>query len=87
MFSAECWTVTTQVETRLSVMETKMLHWTAGVMRLDRIRNHAIIRQRFGAVLNAAKLRETRLHECYPIIGTNADNVRKNGLNIYVHGT
>ncbi|VDP21512.1 unnamed protein product [Heligmosomoides polygyrus] len=47
MYGAECWPVTKEVETRLSVMETKMLRWTAGVTRVDRIRNDAI-RQKFG---------------------------------------
>ncbi|VDP00620.1 unnamed protein product [Heligmosomoides polygyrus] len=54
---AECWPVTKEVESRLSVMETKMLRWTAGVTRLDRVRNDTI-RQRFGVV---EKLREARL--------------------------
>ncbi|VDP35442.1 unnamed protein product [Heligmosomoides polygyrus] len=31
MYGAECWPATKEVETRLSVMETKMLRWTAGV--------------------------------------------------------
>ncbi|VDP06675.1 unnamed protein product [Heligmosomoides polygyrus] len=47
MYGAECWPATKEVETRLSVMETKMLRWTAGVTRMDRIRNDAI-RQKFG---------------------------------------
>ncbi|VDO84713.1 unnamed protein product [Heligmosomoides polygyrus] len=42
MYGAECWPATKEVETRLSVMETKMLRWTAGVTRMDRIRNDAI---------------------------------------------
>ncbi|VDO66575.1 unnamed protein product [Heligmosomoides polygyrus] len=41
-------------------METKMLRWTAGVTRLDRVRND-IIRQRFGVAPIAEKLREARL--------------------------
>ncbi|VDP00896.1 unnamed protein product [Heligmosomoides polygyrus] len=34
VYGAECWPVTKEFETSLSVMETKMLHWTAGVMRM-----------------------------------------------------
>ncbi|VDO75284.1 unnamed protein product [Heligmosomoides polygyrus] len=49
MYVAECWPATKEVETRLSVMETKMLRWTAGVTRMDRIRND-VIRQKFGVV-------------------------------------
>ncbi|VDO18516.1 unnamed protein product [Heligmosomoides polygyrus] len=39
MDGAECWPATKEVESRLSVTETKMLRWTAGVTRLDHIRN------------------------------------------------
>ncbi|VDP01545.1 unnamed protein product [Heligmosomoides polygyrus] len=35
MYGAECWPATKEVETRLSVMETKMLRWMAGVTRMD----------------------------------------------------
>ncbi|VDO65843.1 unnamed protein product [Heligmosomoides polygyrus] len=60
MYGAECWPATKEVETRLSVMETKMLCWTAGVTRMDRIRND-VIRQKFGVVPIADKMREARL--------------------------
>ncbi|VDO87166.1 unnamed protein product [Heligmosomoides polygyrus] len=45
MYGAE----TKEAETRMSVVETKMLGWTAGVTRMDCIRNEAI-RQNFGVV-------------------------------------
>ncbi|VDP41741.1 unnamed protein product [Heligmosomoides polygyrus] len=38
-------------------METKMLRWTTGVTRLDRVRN---IRQRFGVTPIFEKMREAR---------------------------
>ncbi|VDP34982.1 unnamed protein product [Heligmosomoides polygyrus] len=60
MHGAVCWHETKEVETRLSVMETKMLRWTAGVMRMDRTRNDAI-QQKFGVVPIADKMREARL--------------------------
>ncbi|VDP39930.1 unnamed protein product, partial [Heligmosomoides polygyrus] len=60
VYGAECWPATKEVETRLSVMETKMLRWTAGVTRMDRIRNDAI-RQKFGVAPIADKMREARL--------------------------
>ncbi|VDO84986.1 unnamed protein product [Heligmosomoides polygyrus] len=41
-------------------METKMLRWTAGVTRMDRIRKDAI-QQKFGVVPIADKMREARL--------------------------
>ncbi|VDP06181.1 unnamed protein product [Heligmosomoides polygyrus] len=47
MYGAECWPATKEVERRLSVKETKMLRWTDGVTRMERIRN-GVIRQKFG---------------------------------------
>ncbi|VDP22485.1 unnamed protein product [Heligmosomoides polygyrus] len=41
-------------------MEAKMLRWTAGVTRMDRIRND-VIRQKFGVAPIADKMREARL--------------------------
>ncbi|VDO98699.1 unnamed protein product [Heligmosomoides polygyrus] len=63
MFSAECWPATKEVEMRFIVMETKMLRWTAGVTRTDRIRNDAIwqIRKKFGVAPIVDKLREALL--------------------------
>ncbi|VDO62083.1 unnamed protein product [Heligmosomoides polygyrus] len=34
MYGVDCWHVTKEVETSLSVIEPKMLRWTAGVMRM-----------------------------------------------------
>ncbi|XGW34527.1 hypothetical protein V3C99_018444 [Haemonchus contortus] len=42
IYGAECWPATKEVEARLSVMETKMLRWTAGVTRLNSMSNDAI---------------------------------------------
>ncbi|VDO60117.1 unnamed protein product [Heligmosomoides polygyrus] len=41
-------------------METKMLRWTAGVTRMDHIRNDAI-QQKFGVAPIADKMREAHL--------------------------
>ncbi|VDO87363.1 unnamed protein product [Heligmosomoides polygyrus] len=49
-----------EAETRLSVMETKMLRWTAGLTRMDHIRND-VIRQKFGVTPIADKMCEARL--------------------------
>ncbi|VDP01175.1 unnamed protein product [Heligmosomoides polygyrus] len=63
-----------EIESRLSVMETNMLRWTAGVTRLDRVRNDTI-RQKFGVAPIAEKLREARLR-CYcHVLRTNNDTV------------
>ncbi|VDO90898.1 unnamed protein product [Heligmosomoides polygyrus] len=66
-------------------MGTKMMRWTAGVTRLDRIRNDEI-RQRFGVAPIADKLREARLRWYGHVLRASGDTVRKIGLNIDVPG-
>ncbi|VDP14965.1 unnamed protein product [Heligmosomoides polygyrus] len=61
-------------------METKMLRWTAGVTRLDHVRNVSI-RQRFGFAPSADKLREARLRWYGHVLRANDDTVRKIDLN------
>ncbi|VDO80769.1 unnamed protein product [Heligmosomoides polygyrus] len=85
MYGAECWPATKEVETRLSVMETKMLRWTAGVTRMDRIRNDAI-RQKFGVAPIADKMREARLRWYGHVLRGKEDSVRKVGLELDVFG-
>ncbi|VDO78014.1 unnamed protein product [Heligmosomoides polygyrus] len=80
-----CWSATKEVETRLSVMETKMLRWTAGVTRMDRIRNDAI-RQKFGVVPIADKMREARLRWYGHVLRGKEDSVRKIRLELEVSG-
>ncbi|VDP20859.1 unnamed protein product [Heligmosomoides polygyrus] len=60
IYVAECSPATKEIERRLSVMEAKMLRWTAGDTRLDRARNDSI-RQSFGVSPIVEKLREARL--------------------------
>ncbi|VDP39796.1 unnamed protein product [Heligmosomoides polygyrus] len=85
IYGAECWPATKEVETRLSVMETKMLRWTAGVTRMDRIRNDAI-RQKFGVAPIADKMREARLRWYGHVLRGKEDSVRKIGLELEVAG-
>ncbi|EYB91787.1 hypothetical protein Y032_0202g1790 [Ancylostoma ceylanicum] len=66
-------------------METKMLRWTAGVTRADRIRNKKI-RERFGIAPIADKLRETRLRWYGHVLRANKDTICKVGLNLEVPG-
>ncbi|VDO24491.1 unnamed protein product [Heligmosomoides polygyrus] len=57
-----------------------MLRWTAGVTRMDRIRNDAI-RQKFGVAPIADKMREARLRWYGHVLRGKEDSVRKIGLN------
>ncbi|EYB87852.1 hypothetical protein Y032_0256g368 [Ancylostoma ceylanicum] len=85
LYGAECWPATKEVERRLSVMETKMLRWTAGVTRADRIRNEKIS-ERFGIAPIADKLRETRLRWYGHVLRANEDTICKVGLDLEVPG-
>ncbi|VDP33479.1 unnamed protein product [Heligmosomoides polygyrus] len=82
---AECWPGTKEVETRLSVIEEKMLSWTAGVTCMDRIRND-VIRRKFGVAPIADKMREARLRWYGHVLRGKEDSVRKIGLNFEVNG-
>ncbi|VDP17650.1 unnamed protein product [Heligmosomoides polygyrus] len=66
-------------------METKMLRWTTGVTRMDRIRNDAI-RQKFGVAPIIDKMREARLRWYGHVLRGKEDSVRKIGLNFEVIG-
>ncbi|VDP49862.1 unnamed protein product [Heligmosomoides polygyrus] len=66
-------------------METKMLRWTAGVTRMDSIRNDAI-RQKFGVAPIPDKMREARLRWYGQVLRAKEDNVRKIGLELDVSG-
>ncbi|EYC20669.1 hypothetical protein Y032_0021g355 [Ancylostoma ceylanicum] len=62
-------------------MEMKMLRWTAGITRTDRIRNEKI-RKRFGIAPIADKLRETRLRWYGHVLRANDDTIRKVCLDL-----
>ncbi|VDO63927.1 unnamed protein product [Heligmosomoides polygyrus] len=79
----EFWPATKELETLLSVMETKMLGWTAGVTRMDRIRNDAI-RQTFGVAPIADKMREARSRWYGDVLRGEEDSIRKIGLELEV---
>ncbi|VDO23027.1 unnamed protein product [Heligmosomoides polygyrus] len=64
-------------------METKMLRWTAGITRLDRVRNESV-RQRFGVTPIFEKMREARLQWYGHVLRAKGDTVRKTGLNLDV---
>ncbi|VDP08263.1 unnamed protein product [Heligmosomoides polygyrus] len=81
MYGAECWPVTKESESRLSIM----LRWMAGITRLDRIRNEAI-RQKVGVAPIADRMREARLRWYGHVLRGNEGSVHKIGLNFEVSG-
>ncbi|VDP61185.1 unnamed protein product [Heligmosomoides polygyrus] len=84
-YGAQCYPVTKEIESRLSVMETKVSRWTAVLTRLDRVRNDTM-RQRFGVVPIADKLREACLRWYPHVLRANDGTVCKIGLNLEVSG-
>ncbi|VDO97410.1 unnamed protein product [Heligmosomoides polygyrus] len=66
-------------------METKVLRWTAGDTRMDRIRND-VIRQKFGVAPIADKMREALLRWYGHVLRGKEDSVRKIGFNFEVIG-
>ncbi|VDP23804.1 unnamed protein product [Heligmosomoides polygyrus] len=62
-----------------------MLRWTAGVTRMDRLRND-VIRQRFGIAPIADKMREARLRWHGHVLRGKEDSVRKIALKLEVVG-
>ncbi|EYC14723.1 hypothetical protein Y032_0039g120 [Ancylostoma ceylanicum] len=73
------------MERRISVMEMRMLRWMGGITQLDRICNQDI-RQRFGVVAKADKLREARLRWFGHVLPAKGDKVCRIGYDLDVQG-
>ncbi|VDP01548.1 unnamed protein product [Heligmosomoides polygyrus] len=63
----------------------EILRWTAGVTRMDRIRND-VIRQKFAVAPISGKMREARLRWYGHVLRGEEDSVRKIGLKFEVSG-
>ncbi|EYB83101.1 hypothetical protein Y032_0342g3016 [Ancylostoma ceylanicum] len=55
LYGAECWPTTLKHEQTLHAMEMRMLRWTQGLTRLDRVRNDDV-RAMFGVAPIVAKM-------------------------------
>ncbi|PIO74081.1 calmodulin binding domain protein [Teladorsagia circumcincta] len=77
MYGAERWSASKEIERRLGMMETKMLRWTAGITRSDRIRSDTV-RDRSSVAPVADKMRESRFSWYGHVLGE-GDSVRKIG--------
>ncbi|VDP04070.1 unnamed protein product [Heligmosomoides polygyrus] len=85
VFDRENWRHHTRRANPAAKRETKMLRWTAGVTRVDRIRND-VIRQKFGVAPIDDNMREARLRWYDHVLRGKEDSVRKIGLNFEVIG-
>jgi hypothetical protein len=85
LYGAECWPTTKKDEARLSVMEMRMLRWTLGVTRLDRIPNDTI-RQAITVAPITDKLKETRLRWYGHVRRREEDHLAKRVMSLEVEG-
>ncbi|XP_068082112.1 uncharacterized protein [Anabrus simplex] len=85
LYGTECWPATKEVECRLSVMETKMLRWTAGITRLDHILNDNI-RKRFGVAAIQKKMQENRLRWFGHVLRAEDNTLAKSAYTLEVAG-
>ncbi|EPB72944.1 hypothetical protein ANCCEY_07976 [Ancylostoma ceylanicum] len=85
LYGAECWPTTLKHEQTLHTMEMRMLRWTQGLTRLDRVRNDDV-RAMFGVAPIVAKMREARLRWYGHVLRSDDNSVAKSAMNIIVEG-
>ncbi|EYC21300.1 hypothetical protein Y032_0019g3737 [Ancylostoma ceylanicum] len=85
LYGAECWPTTLKQEQTLHTMEMRMLRWTCGITRLDRVRNEDV-RSLFGVAPITAKMREARLRWYGHVLRSDKNSVAKSTMNITVEG-
>ncbi|EYC37522.1 hypothetical protein Y032_0783g2326 [Ancylostoma ceylanicum] len=85
LYRAECWPTTLKHEQTLHTMEMRMLRWTRGITRLDRVRNEDV-RSMFGVAPITAKMRDARL--CWYSHGLKGEDssVAKSAMSTTVEG-
>ncbi|CAD6199417.1 unnamed protein product [Caenorhabditis auriculariae] len=72
-------------EAKLAVMETTMLRWTAGVTKLDHVKNEDM-RKRFGVAPIREKLRENRLRWFGHVLRADPTSIAKTSHTLEVDG-
>ncbi|XP_066995574.2 uncharacterized protein [Anabrus simplex] len=80
LYGTECWPATKEVERRLSVMETKMLRWTAGITTNDDIK------KRFGVAPIQKKMQENRLRCFRHVLRAEDNSLAKSAYTFEVAG-
>ncbi|CAG5046622.1 unnamed protein product [Parnassius apollo] len=80
-YGSECWPMRKTDEQKLHVTEKKMLRWSGGVSRTDKIRND-YIRGSFKVAMVHEKLRENRLRWYGHVMRRDDDHMTKKVMNI-----
>ena len=85
LYSAECWPSTLKHDRMLHAMEMRMLRWSLGVTRRDRVRNDDI-RGRLGVAPITKKMREARLRWYGHVIRSEENSVAARAMHLHVQG-
>ncbi|KAL1457186.1 hypothetical protein WDU94_001844 [Cyamophila willieti] len=85
MYGAETWALKKVHENRLEVAEMRMLRWSCGVTRMDRIRNE-VIRNRLKVTEVTKKIQERRLQWYGHVMRRDEDYVGKRVGGMEVEG-
>lgn len=85
LYGAECWPTTRKVEQMIHCMEMKMLRWSLGHTRMDKIRNEAI-REKMQVAPITEKLQESRLRWFGHVQRRDPDTVSKRAFDLKVDG-
>jgi hypothetical protein len=85
LYGSECWPVTIKHEQTLHVMEMRMLRWTLGLTRLDRVMNQDV-RKVMGVAPITKKMRESRLRWYGHVRRSNDDSVAATALRLSPEG-
>ncbi|XP_056107178.1 uncharacterized protein LOC130085442 [Rhinichthys klamathensis goyatoka] len=81
LYGSECWPATIKHEQSLHVMEMKMLRWSLGLTRFDRVMNEDV-RRRMGVVPIVQKMREARLCWYGHVIRSGDETTVKTAYNL-----
>ncbi|CAK1578064.1 unnamed protein product [Parnassius mnemosyne] len=81
LYGSECWPMRKTDEQNLHVTEMKMLRWSGGVSRMDKIRNY-YTRGSFKVAMVHKKLRENRMRWYGHVMRQDDDHVSKKVMNI-----
>ncbi|CAH2268542.1 jg2230 [Pararge aegeria aegeria] len=81
LYGTECWAATKKYSTKLHTTEMRMLRWSAGVTRLNKIKNE-YVRGSYGITPIVHKLQEKRLRWYGHVIRRPADHMVRVALDI-----
>uniref|UniRef100_A0A914WDC8 Reverse transcriptase domain-containing protein n=1 Tax=Plectus sambesii TaxID=2011161 RepID=A0A914WDC8_9BILA len=85
LYGSECWPATKKHEAVLNTMEMRMLRWSIGLTRHDRVPN-TDVRRLLGVAPIQEKLREARLRWFGHVMRSKDHSVAKTALNLQVEG-